>query len=81
MPASQTLVLYRPHAVIANVTPNVVALLADSVPRSRAAIVKALVNRHPKDDVQRTLMRLDVLGQLGMQGSRYTLAAAEAEPG
>jgi hypothetical protein len=47
------------------------------VPRTEAA----LADRHPKDDVRRTVMRLAVLGQLAMRGSRYTLPAAEAEPG
>jgi hypothetical protein len=37
--------------------------------------------RHPKDDVRRTVMRLAVLGQLAMRGSRYTLPTAEAEQG
>jgi hypothetical protein len=31
----------------------------------------------PKDDVTLTLMRLDVLDQLVLQGGRYTLPAAE----
>ena len=57
------------------------APLADGVPRNRAAIVAALAERHPKPDVQRAIARLSVLGQLDQQGSRYTLAAAEAEQG
>jgi hypothetical protein len=68
-------------AVIAQVTPDVVALLGDGMPRSRATIITALADRHPKDDVRRTLMRLAVLGQLAMQGSRYSLPVAEAEQG
>jgi hypothetical protein len=44
------------------------------VARTEAAIVAAL-------DVRLTVMRLDVLGQLAMQGSRYSLPVAEAEPG
>jgi hypothetical protein len=67
------------NAAIARVTPDVLALLADGVLRSRAAIVAALADRHPKDEVILTLMRLDVLGQLDLQGSRYTLPAPEAE--
>jgi hypothetical protein len=62
-------------AVIAQVTPDVLALLGDGVPRPEAAIVAALAGRHPKDDVRLTLMRLDVVGQLAMRGSRYTLPA------
>jgi hypothetical protein len=69
------------HAVIARVTPDVLALLADGVPRSEAAIIAALAGRHPKDDVTLTVMRLDVVGQLDLQGGRYTLPAAEAEQG
>jgi hypothetical protein len=68
-------------AVIAQVTPDVVALLGDGMPRSRATIITALADRHPKDDVRRTLMRLAVLRQLAMQGSRYSLPVAEAEQG
>jgi hypothetical protein len=41
-------------AVIANVTPDVVALLGDGVSRTKRTIVAALADRHPKDDVRRT---------------------------
>jgi hypothetical protein len=68
-------------AAIERVTPDVLALLVDDVPRTEAAIVAALAGRHAKDDVRLTLMRLDVVGQLDLWGSRYTLAAAEAEQG
>jgi hypothetical protein len=61
-------------AVIARVTPDVLVLLGDGMPRSRGTILTALADR-------RTVMRLVVLGQLAMQGSRYTLPAAEAEQG
>jgi hypothetical protein len=67
--------------VIAQVTPDVLALLGDGVPRSEAVIIAALAGQHPKDDVRRTVMRLAVLGQLAMQGSRYTLPATEAGQG
>ena len=50
------------------------------MPRNKTTIVSALADRHPKDDVRRTLMRLAVLEQLVERGSRYTLPA-EAEPG
>jgi hypothetical protein len=69
------------NAAIERVTPDVLALLANGVPRNRAAIVAALDGRHPKQDVKRALARLSVLGRLDLQGSRYTLAAAEAEQG
>jgi hypothetical protein len=68
-------------AAIEQVAPDILALLADGVPRTEAAIIAALAGRHPKDDVKLTVMRLDVIGQLDLQGSRYTLAAAEAEQG
>jgi len=69
------------NVVIARVTPDILALLGDGVSRTEAAIVAALADRHAKNDVRRTVMRLAVLGQLAMQGSRYTLPAAEAQPG
>jgi hypothetical protein len=69
------------NAMIARVTPDVMALLGDGVPRAEAAIVATLADRHPKDDVRLTVMRLDVVGRLDLQGGRYTLPAAEAEPG
>jgi hypothetical protein len=68
-------------AMIARVAPAVLALLGDSVPRSRRAIVAALVDRHPKDEVARTLMRLAVTGRLAGVGGKYTLAGMEAAGG
>jgi hypothetical protein len=68
-------------AAIARTAPDVLALLGDGVPRAEAAIIVALAGRHFKDDVKLTLMRLDVIGRLDLQGGRYTLPAAEAEPG
>ena len=68
-------------AVIARVTPDVLALLGDGVPRSRATIVAALADRHAKEDVRRTLMRLAVTEQLVETGGKYTLPAAEPERG
>ena len=69
------------NAAIARVTPDVLALLQDSVPRTRGVILAALANRHPKDDVRRTLMRLAVLEQLVETGGKYTLPADEAGRG
>jgi hypothetical protein len=63
------------------VTPDVVALLGDGVPRTKGMLIAALADRHPKQDVRRTLMRLAVLEQLVEKGGKYTLPAAEAEPG
>jgi hypothetical protein len=66
-------------AAIARTAPDVLALLGDGVPRTEAAIVAALADRHPKDDVKRTIARLAVLEQLVEKGGRYILPAAEAE--
>jgi hypothetical protein len=51
------------------------------VPRTRRAILAALADRHGKDDVRRTLMRLAVLAQLVEKGGRYTLPTSGAEQG
>jgi hypothetical protein len=69
------------NAAIERVTPDVLALLGDGVPRTETEIIAALASRHPKDEVKLTVMRLDVVGRLDLQGSRYTLPAAVAEPG
>jgi hypothetical protein len=69
------------NTMIARVTPDVLALLADGVPRTEAMIVKALAERHPKPDVKRAIARLAVLGRLDRQGSRYTLASDETGQG
>jgi hypothetical protein len=68
-------------AAIERVTPDVLALLADGVARSKAAIVAALAGRYPKNKVTLTLMRLDVLRQLVETGGKYTLPATEARLG
>jgi hypothetical protein len=69
-------------ATVARTAPAVLDLLADGVPRPRAAIVASLAGRHPKDDVVRTLMRLAVTGRVDESGGRYTLATeADPEPG
>jgi hypothetical protein len=69
------------NAVIARVTPDILALLGDGVPRSRGTILAALADRHPREDVKRTLMRLAVTERLVETGGRYTLPTPEAEPG
>jgi hypothetical protein len=62
-------------AAIERITPGILELLGHGVPRAKAAIVTALTNRHPKDEVTLTLMRLDVLGRLVEKGGRYALPA------
>jgi hypothetical protein len=64
-------------ALVARVAPAVLALLGDGVPRSRRAIVAALADRHPRDEVARTLMRLAVTDRLAEAGGKYTLPLAE----
>jgi hypothetical protein len=81
MPAAKLWSSADLDATIERVTPEILALLADSVPRTEAAIVAALADRHPKDDVRRTLMRLAITEQLVEKGGRYTLAAPASEPG
>jgi hypothetical protein len=69
------------NAVIALVTPDVLALLADGVPRNKTTILAVLADRHSKDDVRRMLMRLAVTEQLVETGGKDTLPAAEAGQG
>jgi hypothetical protein len=69
------------HAVLARITPDLLALLGDGVPRSRGTIIAALADRHPRNDVRRTLMRLAVTEQLVEKSGKYTLPAPRTEPG
>ena len=68
-------------AVIARVTPDVLALLGDGVPRTRGTILMALAERHPREDIRRTLMRLAVTERLVETGGKYTLPTPETEQG
>jgi hypothetical protein len=45
--------------------------------RSRRAIVAALADRHPKDELRRTLMRLAFTDQVVETGGKYVLATPE----
>ena len=56
------------------VTPAILELLGDGLPRSRHDIVAALAPQHPKDEVVRTLMRLAVTGRLVEAERKYRLA-------
>ena len=70
------------NATVARVAPAILELLADGVPRSKPAIVEALADRHARDDVVHTLIRLAVTGQVHEAGSKYTLGVApEPDPG
>jgi hypothetical protein len=62
-------------AMVARVAPAILELLGDGVPRSRRAIIAALAERHPKDEVKRTLMRLAVTDRVVESGGKYGLAA------
>jgi hypothetical protein len=66
------------EAMVARVAPAILALLGDGVPRSQAAIVAALADRHPKDEVQRALMRLAVTDRLAETGGKFTLPQADS---
>src|SRR3954447_1192061 len=59
------------NAMVARVAPDVLALLADGVPRPKAAIVAALADRHAADDVRLTLVRLAVTGRVVETGGGY----------
>ena len=63
-------------AMIDRVASAILELLADGIPRSKAEIVAALAERHDRQDVISTLMRLTVTGELEQVGSRYTLGTA-----
>ena len=62
------------HAMVARIAPSILELLGDGIPRNKRAIIAALAERHAKDEVMRTLMRLAVTGQLVDIDRRYTLA-------
>ena len=68
------------NAVIARVTPDVLALLGDGVPRTKGMLIAALANRHPKQDVRRTLMRLAVTEQLVENSGKYILPGPTPGP-
>ena len=63
------------NAMIERIAPDIVELLADGAPRTKAAIVEALAGRHDKQDVVHALIRLSVTGQVEEMGGKYTLVA------
>jgi hypothetical protein len=70
------------EVMVARTAPAILELLGDGISRPRNAIITALADRHPKEDVVRTLMRLAVTGQLVETGRKYGLAPeAAAEEG
>ena len=70
------------EAMVARITPAILALLGDGVPRSRRAIMAALAEQHPKEEVRRTLMRLMVTDRVAEVGGKYVLAteAGDQDP-
>jgi hypothetical protein len=62
------------NAMVERVAPSTLGLLADGVPRTKPAIVEALVGRQY---LVHALIRLAVTGQVEESGGRYALAAAE----
>ena len=63
------------NATIERVTPDVLDLLDDGVPRTKAAIAEALAGRHDREDVALALIRLAVTGRVEETNGRYVLAA------
>jgi hypothetical protein len=62
--------------MVARTAPAILQLLADGVPHAKNAIITALADRHPKEDVVRSLMRLAVTGQLVERERKYSLGPA-----
>ena len=65
------------NAMVEQVAPAILGLLADGVPRTKAAVVRALAGRHAEDDVALTLIRLAVTGRVVEIGGKYALTAGE----
>ena len=65
--------------MVARTAPAILELLKDGTPRPKSAIITALADCHPKEDVVRALMRLTVTGQLVETERKYRLGAT-AEP-
>jgi hypothetical protein len=63
--------------MVARTAPAILELLGDGTPRPKSAIITALADRHPKEVVTRTLMRLAVTGQLDERERKYSLASAQ----
>jgi hypothetical protein len=60
-------------AMEARTAPAILELLKDGAPRPRNAIITALAERHSKEDVVRTLMRLTVTEKLVEANRKYSL--------
>jgi hypothetical protein len=64
------------HTMVARIAFSILKLLSDGIPRSKRAFVAALADRYPKEEVELTLMRLAVAGQILAGGGKYTLPPA-----
>src|SRR3954471_16284266 len=62
-------------AMVERVAPDILALLADGVPRRKPAIVEALAGRHERQDVVHALIRLSVTGEVDDSSGKCRLAA------
>ena len=62
--------------MVAHIAPIILGLLGDGIPRSRRAFVAALADRFSKEEVELTLMRLAVTGQVLAASGKYTLPPA-----
>jgi hypothetical protein len=65
------------NAMVQRVAPAILELLADGVPRTKAAIVEALAGRHYRQDIVHALIRLAVTNRVEESGGRYALTATE----
>src|SRR5689334_13862519 len=63
------------NGMIERVPPDVLGLLADGRPRTKAAIVEALAGRHDREDVALALVQRAVTGRVTEKNGRYALAA------
>jgi hypothetical protein len=68
------------EAMVARTAPAILELLGDGTPRPKSAIITALVDRYPREDLTRTLMRLTVTEKLVEANRKYSLPPA-AETG
>ena len=65
--------------MLARTMPVVLALLEDGTPRSKRAIVAALVDRYDRKEVGYAVMRLSVTGCIVERDGRFTMPAEGAE--
>jgi hypothetical protein len=68
------------NAMIDRIAPAILELLADGVPRSKAAIIKAVAGQHAEDDVALALIRLAVTERVRETSGKYTLGVAGEGP-